>query len=246
LPCRLTTEAGSWRGLLLDTYRVEAQLLAHIDFPVDDLRRDLSLSGPFFETVFDPTGFHPTESDPTGNDVELSEDTVLWMGISPGDEEFALRLRYRTDVFDADSAARIAGYHLTALELMTADPDAEHGRQSLLSAGELYFQLEGLAGPRRELPDCRVHELFEQQVEAQPEVVAAVHGTRQWTYRELNRRANRLARAVRARGVGADGGRPCGLQGRWCVSADRAAFPGGSYWGDAVSCRLRSGVDRAC
>ena len=38
LPCRLATEAESWRELLLDTHRVEAQLLAHADFPVDELQ----------------------------------------------------------------------------------------------------------------------------------------------------------------------------------------------------------------
>ena len=56
LPCRLTTEPDSWRALLLATHQAESELQAHSDFPVDDLRRDLSLSGPFFETVFDPTG----------------------------------------------------------------------------------------------------------------------------------------------------------------------------------------------
>ena len=116
-----------------------------------------------------------------------------------------LRLRYRTDVLDADCAARIAGYHLTALALIAADPDAEHGRQSLLSAEELHFQLEGLAGPRRELPDRRVHELFEEQVRAHPDAVAAVHGDRQWTYRELNARANQLGRALLARGLRREG-----------------------------------------
>ena len=50
---------------------------------------------------------------------------------------------------------------LTALALIAADPDAEYERQSLLSADELHFLIEGLAGPRRQLPDYRFHELFE-------------------------------------------------------------------------------------
>ena len=70
---------------------------------------------------------------------------------------------------------------------MAADPDAEPGRQSLLSAEELRFQLDGLAGPRRELPDRRFHELFEQRVAAHPDAVAAVHGDRQWTYARAQR-----------------------------------------------------------
>jgi amino acid adenylation domain-containing protein len=199
--CRLTTEPDSWRALLLATHRAESELLMHSDFPVDDLRRDLGLTEASFETVLDPTGLDQNGLDQNGNDGDLFDATVLWVGISRDDSRLALKLRYRTDVLDADGAARIAGYHLTALELIAADLDAEHRRQSLLSAEELHFQLEALAGPRRQLPDCRVHELFEQQVAAHPDAVAAVQGARQWTYRELNGRANRLARALSARGV---------------------------------------------
>jgi amino acid adenylation domain-containing protein len=195
LPCRLTTDPDSWRALLLDIYRVEAELLSHRDFPVDDLRRELGLTGPSFETVLDPVG----------NGGDLAEDIVLGVGISRHDGKLVLWLRYRTEVLDADCAARIVGYYLTALALIAADPDAEHERQSLLSAEELHFQLEGLAGRCRELPDRRFHELFEQRVEAHPDAVAAVHGDRQWTCRELNIRANRLGRALLARGLRREG-----------------------------------------
>ena len=70
---------------------------------------------------------------------------------------------------------------------------------------KLHFQLEGLAGPRRELPDRRVHELFEQQVEAHPDASRPCVATRSLTYGELNARANRLARALLARGLGREG-----------------------------------------
>jgi amino acid adenylation domain-containing protein len=192
--CRLTTEPHSWRAMLLETHRAESELLWHGDFPVEHLRRELGLTEPLFETVFDPTA----------GCGELAGDTVLWVGVVEHDG-LLLRLRYRTDVLDADSAARIAGYHLTALALMAADPDAEHARQTLLSAEELYIQIDGLAGPRRTLPDRRVHELFEERVRAHPDAIAAVHGNRQRTYRELNAHANRLARALLARGLCREG-----------------------------------------
>ena len=57
LLCRLTTEPDSWRALLLATYRAESELLAHSDFPLDDLRRDLGLTEASFETVLDPMGW---------------------------------------------------------------------------------------------------------------------------------------------------------------------------------------------
>jgi amino acid adenylation domain-containing protein len=195
LLCRLSIEPDSWRALLQEVHRVESELLSHEDFPVDDLKRELGLTEPSFETEFDPTGGG-------GN---LAQDTVLRVGISECGCRLVLRLRYRTDVLDADCAARIAGYHLNALALIAADPEAAHSLQSLLSAEELQLQIEGLAGPRRELPDRRFHELFEQRVRAHPDAVAAAHGDRQWTYRELNVRANRLGRALLARGMHREG-----------------------------------------
>ena len=153
------------------------------------------MAGPVFEVVFDPAGGEGT----------LAAGTVLWVGIWPDRGGLVLRLRYRTGVLDADAAARIAGYHLAALALIAADPQASHRRQSLLSAGELGFQLDGLAGPRRELPGRRVHELFEQRVRAHPDAVAAVCGDREWTYAELNARANQLGRALLARGLRREG-----------------------------------------
>ena len=187
LPCRLTVGPGSWRSLLLDAHRIESELLAYKDFAV----RELGVTGPVFEALFDPAG-----------GGELGGDTVMRAGISQDDTRLVLRLQYRTEVLDADCAARIAGYYLTALALMADDPDAEHGRESLLSAKELRFQLEGLAGPSRELPDSRLHELFEARARAHPDAVAAVHRERQWSYRELNVRANQLGRALLARGLG--------------------------------------------
>ncbi|MFE7356845.1 amino acid adenylation domain-containing protein [Streptomyces sp. NPDC057543] len=195
LPCRLTTEPDSWRTLLLDAHRVASDLLSHKDFPVDELRCELGLAEPSIEAVFNPHG--------VGG--EVAGDTMLWVGFSQRGGHLVLRLRYRTDALDEDCVVRIAGYHLTALALIAADPDAEHGRQSLLSAEELHFQLEELAGPRRELPDHRFHELFEQRVAAHPDAVAAVHGEQQLTYRELNARANRVGRALLARGLHPEG-----------------------------------------
>ncbi|MGW9024147.1 non-ribosomal peptide synthetase [Streptomyces sp. NPDC055722] len=188
LPCRLTVPSGSWRLLVSSAHHIESELLAHREYPVDELRRESGMTGPSYEVVFDPTGC----------EGGLVDDAALGVGWCDRDGRPVLRLRYRTQVLDAESAGRICGYHLSALALMTADPDADHTRQSLLSAEEVHDQLEGLAGPRRDLPRMRAHELFEQRAREHPEAVAAVHGDRAWTYGELNARANRLARALLA------------------------------------------------
>ena len=144
LPCRLTTEAESWRALLLDTHRVEAELLSHADFPVDELRHELGVAGPAFEDRLRPDrcGRRP-----------FVEYTVLRVGISRDDGQPLLRLRYRTEVLDADCAARIAGYHLTALELMAADWMLSTAcraccrRRSFTSSWRVGWAAAGAAGP---------------------------------------------------------------------------------------------------
>ncbi len=192
LPCRLTVGPGSWRALLTGVQRVEEQLLAHQDFPMAELRRELGVAGPSYEVAFDAAA----------SASGLDDDTALGVRWCDRGERLLMRLRYRTQVIDGECAARIGGYHLTVLRSVAADPDAEHTRQSLLSADEVREQLEGLAGPRRELPEARAHELFEQRVREHPEAVAVVHGDREWTYGELNAHANRLARALLERGLG--------------------------------------------
>src|SRR5213596_3384054 len=62
-----------------------------------------------------------------------------------------------------------------------------------------------LAGPSRKLPDRRAHEVFEDQARARPDTIAALHGSRQLMYGELNARANRVARALLARGLAREG-----------------------------------------
>src|SRR5437773_7520756 len=71
LLCRMTTELHSWRQMMLETDRAELDLLTYADFPVEDLRRELGLTNPLFETVFDLT------ADDVG---VLAEETVLRVG----------------------------------------------------------------------------------------------------------------------------------------------------------------------
>ena len=195
VPLQLRSGAGSWRELLLQTHRSQAELLAHRDFPIGELALELGLAGPEFETVVDPNGLGG----------EFDEGAVLRVEMSSRGDRPVLRVRHRMDAVDGGFAGRVAGYHLRAWELMVADPDAEHGPQSLLSPDELDHQLADLQGPSRSLPDRRFHELFEERVKVNPDAVAAVRGDQQWTYAELNARANRLGRALLARGLRREG-----------------------------------------
>lgn len=153
---------------------------------------------PWYETVVErcessahrPGGY----PDPVLLRMELERD------VEPG----VLFLRYRTDAIDADYAARLAGYHATALARIAADPDAATDAASLVSPEEILHQISSFAGEVRELPDRRVHELFEDRVRAHPDRPAAVQNGRQWSYAALNQRANAIGRHLLECGLGAE------------------------------------------
>ncbi|MFD2415754.1 amino acid adenylation domain-containing protein [Amycolatopsis pigmentata] len=173
----LTVGDTSWHELITHVERAE---------PSEPGRRHA------FEATLDPVG------DRHWPDA-LPEGVVLAIRFEQATNR--LRLRYQSELIDDDYADRIAGYHRSALDLINADPGARHHGANLLSEEEIAFQIEALAGPRRERPDRAFHELFEERVRERPDAIAVVHGTARLTYRELNRRANRIAWALLARGT---------------------------------------------
>ncbi|MBD0324185.1 MAG: non-ribosomal peptide synthetase, partial [Aldersonia sp.] len=85
LPCPLTVEPGSWRSLLQAVAPVEMDVVRHRAFDVDELKAELDIAGPRFETEFDPIDTLDTR--------DLADDVVLRIGLTNGGG--ALRLRYR-------------------------------------------------------------------------------------------------------------------------------------------------------
>lgn len=127
--------------------------------------------------------------------VQLAVHAVL------GTQPPRLQLRYRTDAVDTSYAQRLAGYHVRALDQLATDPDAPVDAACLVGAAEIRHQLEAFAGPARRLPDARVHELIEDQVRAHPQRAAAAQGDREWSYAQLNARADAVGRHLLADGL---------------------------------------------
>src|SRR5215213_3050369 len=109
------------------------------------------------------------------------------------------RLVYNADLFDDDTIERMLSHLQTLLRGIVADPDQRLSELPLLSEAERHQLLFEWNETATEYPRDRcVHELFEEQAERTPEAVALVFEDQRLTYRELNRRANRLAHHLRA------------------------------------------------
>src|SRR5437899_11661088 len=93
----------------------------------------------------------------------------------------------------------------TLLLRIVADPLRPVASLPLLSAPERHVVLQQWNDTTAPFAaDVTVHQAFAQQVERTPDAIAVVDRDAEITYRELNGRANQLARHLRKLGVGSE------------------------------------------
>ena len=113
-------------------------------------------------------------------------------------------LEYATDLFDERTMRRMMAHFRNLLEGAVADPGERLLALPLMTAEErqslLAWNDTTVAFPQAE----RLHDAFERQASQRPDAIAVTCGETSITYGELDLRANRLAHALRQRGVDAD------------------------------------------
>ncbi|HYP26892.1 MAG TPA: amino acid adenylation domain-containing protein [Blastocatellia bacterium] len=200
-------------GLLRRVRDVALGAYAHQDLPVEKLVEELqperSLSHtPLFQVVL------ALHNDPLRR-VEIPGLALSQVPIHNGASKFDLLmnvweeegrlvggLEYSTDLFDAQTIKRMVGSFATLLEGIADDPNLPVSALPLLTRSERKRLLGWNNSARRPRQDFSISQLFEMQVERTPEATAVVFEQDALTYRELNRRANRLAHHLRKLGVG--------------------------------------------
>jgi amino acid adenylation domain-containing protein len=125
----------------------------------------------------------------------------LTLTIAEVASELAGSLEYNTDLFDADTINRMTGHLQTLLEEIVTNPELPVSKLPLLTASERCQLVEWNQTQSSHPQDKCIHQLFEEQVERTPDAVAVVFEDLQFTYRELNTRANKLAHYLQQHGV---------------------------------------------
>jgi amino acid adenylation domain-containing protein len=151
---------------------------------------------PAFEPSLPGLVVHPIEtfngSSAAGFELEVVERVGGW----------ECDLRFRTDLYEEATAARLLGHYLTLLESIALSPDELVGRIQLLTESERSQILVDFNGPVCELPPVlRIHELIREQAGKTPLAVAVSCEDGELTYDELDRQANAVAHDLRSRGV---------------------------------------------
>lgn len=122
-----------------------------------------------------------------------------------GRSEITGRLVYSNQLFDRATIERWVELFKAVLVTLVDGVRYRVDAVPLLSAEERHRVFMGFRDTATDHPQDRlIHEYLEDQVRHTPDFLAVTYGTQSLTYRELNRRANRLARVLRMQGVGPD------------------------------------------
>ncbi|MEN4232350.1 amino acid adenylation domain-containing protein [Serratia marcescens] len=129
----------------------------------------------------------------------------LTLDLADTGEGISGTLNFATALFDRATAERYGVYLVQALRAMTLNSPRSVSHIDLLPPAEREHLLHDWNRTERDYPlDQTLAALFEQQVRRTPHATALVSGAESLSYAQLNARANRLAHALIARGVGPD------------------------------------------
>ncbi|MGJ0162479.1 amino acid adenylation domain-containing protein [Bacillus subtilis] len=187
---------------------------SHQDYPFEWLVEDLNIPRdvsrhPLFDTMFSLQ--NATEGIPAVGDLSLSVQETnfkiakfdLTVQARETDEGIEIDVDYSTKLFKQSTADRLLTHFARLLEDAAADPEKPISEYKLLSEEEAASQIQQFNPGRTPYPkDKTIVQLFEEQAANTPDHTALQYEGESLTYRELNERANRLARGILSLGAG--------------------------------------------
>ncbi|WP_196223272.1 non-ribosomal peptide synthetase, partial [Roseibium sp. RKSG952] len=129
----------------------------------------------------------------------------LMVDINPGPSGVAVSLEYATDVFDAPTIERVGGMLKRFLSQALKTPEAKLVELPVLGGREEQRILRSFNDTAAVRPqDQTFADLFVQHAATFPDNLAVVDGNQRWSYGDVDRASNRLARFLIDLGVGPD------------------------------------------
>ncbi|MFD9906702.1 amino acid adenylation domain-containing protein [Streptomyces sp. NPDC059063] len=154
---------------------------------------DVGLAG--LDAAIEPAGAASAKFDLAFSLTERYADDGAALGIE-GEVEYA------TDLFDAATVEGLVASFARLLEAAAAAPDRPLGQAPVLAPDQHTLIVEGWNATARANPPATLHALVEAQAVRTPDAEAVLAADTTLTYRELDERANRLARHLVEQGAG--------------------------------------------
>jgi amino acid adenylation domain-containing protein len=204
----------SFQELLNRVLEVTLAAYAHQDLPFEKLvevlnpERNLSQMMPLFQVKFDLQLAPVKPLELSGLTIErlpLENKTVkyeLRFNLHDTEQGIKGQVEYNTDLFKEATIARLVEHFITLLSSIVANPEQRLSQLTYLSETEQQTLLVEFNQTQHDLKVSKcIHQLFEEQVQREPDAVALIFDQQILTYQKLNEKANQLAHYLQKLGI---------------------------------------------
>lgn len=126
---------------------------------------------------------------------------ISWLVQENTDGKFSILIQYDTSLLHRDSVERFCAYYLTLLQAAAEHPEQRFNSVDILTDEDrnMYQKLNQTKTPYPE--NQTIHGMFEQAVNQFPDHPALASQQEEYTYAELNQRANQVAHLLLKKGL---------------------------------------------
>ncbi|WP_338444455.1 amino acid adenylation domain-containing protein [Bacillus spizizenii] len=129
----------------------------------------------------------------------------LMLTIEDAGQQLDIHFDFNPNQFEQETVEQIIRHYTRILDSLVKEPEKSLSSVPMLSDIERHQLLMECNDTETPFPHSdTVYQWFEKQAEQRPDYEAVIFGKERCTYRQLNERANQLARTLRTKGVQAD------------------------------------------
>ena len=203
----------SFRDFLLNVKKCVLDSYKYQTYPFDELVNSLNIQrdssrNPLFDVMFayQNNGYKTVSFDKVKSknyipDIGISKFDLSIEAI-PVNDFIDLSFEYATELFDYEFIKNLSNHYINILNNCLENISEEICDINMLSKDEEYMILHDFNNTKSDYPrDKTISQVFEDQVQKNPNNVAICFDDINLTYIELNEKANKLARYLKSQGV---------------------------------------------
>lgn len=189
----------SVKQLLIELKDIISEANKHRNYPFENIAEELGLIDDNNKTLFNTIVI--LENIHTKQAVKNANPDIMFV-FHIKDNTLKLRVEYKSELFEMATIKRIIKHLIGVYGLMLNNLDIRLSDIEMITEEEKHQIHYRFNNTYAEYPrDKTIHELFEEQAVKVPDNIAVVYEEKELTYRELNNKANQLAKALIEKGM---------------------------------------------